>query len=202
MRGRTATLLTGTAAVILAAGWFAWPAGTGGAADGAVASRQADLASATSVDDAAPAAPARVDARASGEAPRDAAPGPALDDPLVDASDRVDDDLRWERRYRGMSTEQLERELERLQLLYTDEMSRITWPMLQGDECQWADTSKGESVPPSRIGALTAQGRSSGSRQSYVVVTEEQAPRVHEWMREMVWLMDEVERRGEAGGGD
>jgi len=188
--------------VIVAAGWFAWPRGTGGPAGENVGSRQADAASAARVDDGRLADPGRVDARAPDQVPVDTTPVPPVEDPAADDSGPADADLRWERKYRGMSTEQLERELERLQILYTDEMSRITWPMLQGDECLWADTSKGESVPPSRVGALTAQGKRSGSRQSYVVVTEEQAPRVHEWMREIVWLMGEVEHRGDGSGGD
>ena len=104
-------------------------------------------------------------------------------------------DERWRAKYRGMSADQLEAENERISILYTTEMSIITWPRFQSNDCSYADPTKGERPPPSKPGALVAIAGQKGGRVPYVVVTEDEAPVLHEWMSELAWLLAETERR-------
>lgn len=133
-----------------------------------------------------------------GDAGGPAAPGA---EESTSVEDLGADDARWERKYEGMSADQLEAERVRLHLLYTDEMSALTWPMFRSKDCRWADASAGQAPPPSKPGALVVVGSPEGRRTPYVVVTEDQAPRLHEWMDEIAWLLEETERRREAAGG-
>ncbi|MEM1450152.1 MAG: hypothetical protein AAGI22_13635 [Planctomycetota bacterium] len=137
-------------------------------------------------------------------APVEAGTGDTPEEPTVAPIERSGEDepstssperAIWERRYDGMSASQLAAELEALSVRYTEEMSRVTWPRYRSGDYETAKSRGGQRPPASTDDALVAVfGARADGLVPYVVVTADEEPELHAWMREMLFLQEQIER--------